>query len=569
MVQLNTRQLSTTLRGVTVFKERAQLKAVGSIDSLDGNAEYCLQVGGAWAGAERNTLQVSVLKGGDRVRLKAVRFATAMSVDDVREECNNLKAKMVKLVDTIAEVSDRIEFIRYRKDCYHSVLAKVSQAGARMLADEAYDPAKWASVAAMATDGIRALQIELRKVESEKDKLNIEKQILQGSINSQSGGYIRRSKEVAEVVVTIEGGETLETLELELSYLVRGASWEPVYDLRVNSDDKTVTMSYNALLKQTSTTAWDGVDIELSTATPQFGGDPPALAPWRIGIEHPQPLELSSRSAFGGVGGGGEPPMMMQQMMTNMMPMSSCASAAPAPPPPPRAARTEAATVSTSSTASTFAIPGKHNIPRTGEATKLGIVQHTFDGHFRYSAVPKLSPNTYLKVKCVNDTPYILLPGKSSIFADSQLIGSSTMDLVTPSESFWTFLGVDDSIEVVRSLVHRRTHDTSSFMSGKRSQEEFKYGFVLKSTKPAGSEKVEVVVWDQYPISEDKDIKVEVVEPKQPKTPIPAGQNPPFLTNDLNAIEWFFDVAGDEEVKFDFAFTIETAAGDAIDGPEF
>lgn len=568
MVQLNTRQLATTLRGVTVFKERAQLKAVGSVNGLEGNTEYCLQVGGAWAGAERNTLQVSVLKGGDRVRLKAVRFATATSVDDVREECNNLKDKMVKLMDSLCDVTDRIDFIRYRKDCYHSVLAKVSQAGARMLADEAYDPAKWAAVASMATDGIRALQAELRKTEAERDKLNVEKQILQGSINNQSGGFIRRSKEVAEVVVVIVGDEALETLELELSYLVRGASWEPVYDLRVNSDDKTVTMSYNALLKQTSTTAWDGVDIELSTATPQFGGDPPALAPWRIGIDYPQPLELGMCASFGG-GGGPPPPMMMQQMMTNMIPLSACSSAAPCAPPPPRAARTEAATVSTSSTASTFTIPGKHNIPRTGEATKLGIVQHTFDGHFRYSAVPKLSPNTYLKVKCVNDTPYILLPGKSSIFADSQLIGSSTMDLVTPSESFWTFLGVDDSIEVVRSLVHRKTHDTSSFISGKRSQEEFKYGFVLKSTKPAGSGKVEVVVWDQYPISEDKDIKVEVVEPKPPKAPRPAGQNPPFLTNEFNAIEWFFDVAGNEEVKFDFAFTIETAAGDAVEGPEF
>jgi uncharacterized protein (TIGR02231 family) len=564
MVHANTHPLPTKLVGVTVFKERVQLKAVGAVAGLEGGKEYCLQVGGAWAGAERNTLQVSILQGQDRVRLTAVRFATALSVDDVREECKKLRDDMVALDDSIKVISDRIESIQYRKSCYLSVLTKVAQAGSRKLSEEAYDPSKWAGVAKMAADGIKSLMIELRSTEATKEKLTVEKSSLQVSINNQSGGYIRRSKEVAEVVVSVLGDGALETLELELSYLARGASWEPVYDLRVDSLKKTVTMSYNALLRQSTTAAWNDVTIELSTATPQFGGDPPSLSPWRIGIDHPQVAMLS------GFGGGGSPPMMMQQMMTNMMPMSACSEIECAPPPPPpRAARTEAATVSTSSTASTFTIPGKHTIPCTGETTKLGIVQHTFDGYFRYSAVPKLSPNTYLKVKCTNDTPYLLLPGKSSIFADSQLIGTSTMDLVTPNEAFWTFLGIDDSIEVVRSLVHRKTHDTSSFISGKRAQEEFKYGFILKNTKPAGSDQVEVVVWDQYPISEDKDIKVEVVEPKQPKTPKPAGQNPPFLTNELNAIEWFFDVAGNEEVKFDFAFTVETAAGDEIEGPEF
>ena len=561
--QVEKRQLTTVLRGVTVFKERAQLKAVGSVSNLaGGGTEYCLQVEGAWGGAERNTLQVSVLKGHDRVRLKAVRFATVLTVDDVREECRQLQEKLRALEDSIRDASDRIDCVAYRKGCFHNVLAKVSHAGSRMLREEAYDPARWVAVGSMAAEGIKVLVAEKRKLEAEREVLNKEKTFLQATIHSKSAGFVRRSKEVAEVVVAVVGDEPLDLLELELSYLVRGASWEPVYDLRVNSTDKTVTMSYNAIVKQASPTAWDDVQIELSTATPQFGGDPPVLAPWRIDIERPMPVFDEREFA---------PQMMMQQMMcTNMMP-SSAPMACPPPPAPSRPARTVSAVVSTSSTASTFTIPGKHSIPRSNESTRVAIMQHTFDGHFRYSAVPKLSPNTYLKVKCVNNTPYLLLPGKSSIFADSQLIGTSTMDLVTPNEEFWTFLGVDDSIEVSRTLIHRKTHDTSSFMSGKRTLEEFKYAFTLKSTKPEGEgSRSEVVVWDQFPISEDKDIAVTVVEPKPfKKESIRPGQNPPFLTNDLHAIEWFFDVAGGQVHNFDFTFTVETPAGDCIEGPQF
>ena len=42
---------------------------------------------------------------------------------------------------------------------------------------------------------------------------------------------------------------------------------------------------------------------------------------------------------------------------------------------------------------------------------------------FRYSGVPKLDPNVYLKVKAVNTSEFPLLAGPSNIFADEQLIG--------------------------------------------------------------------------------------------------------------------------------------------------
>ena len=183
-------------------------------------------------------------------------------------------------------------------------------------------------------------------------------------------------------------------------------------------------------------------------------------------------------------------------------------------------ARVETASVTVSTTAMTFTIPGRHTVGNGGESVKVAVAHLPLKGEFEYVCVPKMSSSTYLQVRCTNNSPFSLLPGKSNVFSDNQLIGTAAMDLVSPGEEFWAHLGIDDSMEVVRTEVHVKEMDSSSFMSGKRTTVEFRYCYSVKNTRAASTGDVQtstntrLLVRDQYPLSEDKDCVVGVVEPK-------------------------------------------------------
>ena len=75
--------------------------------------------------------------------------------------------------------------------------------------------------------------------------------------------------------------------ELEVSYLVKKASWTPLYDLQVNTSENKLNLTYIAEIKQNTGEDWDNVPITLSTAKPGLGTLPPQLEPWHIDVEEP------------------------------------------------------------------------------------------------------------------------------------------------------------------------------------------------------------------------------------------------------------------------------------------
>ena len=57
---------------------------------------------------------------------------------------------------------------------------------------------------------------------------------------------------------------------LRLTYLVRGASWHPAYDVRVAPDLTGVTVGLVAELAQSTDEDWEDAEILLSTSRPSL-----------------------------------------------------------------------------------------------------------------------------------------------------------------------------------------------------------------------------------------------------------------------------------------------------------
>ena len=535
----------SVLQQVTVFKDRAQIFRYASATVEAGEVALVFS-DGLWSDADRATLQVNVKKGNDACVLRGVQFKTLVETEDVRPMRRQADAEFDQVQLKIAAVQGTINGVEHHLSCLEAVRRRVLSECESVK----WDPKEIIALNQFLTNGKEEETRKLRAFQKEIADLRTELSMIEVKRRSLTGDIRRTSKEVAEVQVLCS--RKVEP-HLVLTYIVRNASWTPLYDLRVNAKGATMSVAYMAQVQQCTGENWNDVRVELSTANPQAGGDPPETHVWRVSLSPPPSLYTSNSRGGFPPGGGGHPAMMSQQMFcTNMI------HAAVPPPPPVTQARVETAAVATSTTSSTFTISGLHSIKANNEPTKVPIMSHTFDVHLRYSTVPKLDSHSYLKVKAVNSTDFVLLPGKCNVFADNQFVGNSQMNLVNVNEEFWTFVGVDDAVSCSRALVSCKTAEKGSMLTGRRTRVEYSYQFKCKNTK---SSPVEVVVWDQYPISEDKKIVVVVQTPEKG-----AANGPRFETNDLNAIEWFYNLEGGVEIVYDYVFYVEYPVDETVTG---
>eukprot|EP01079_Euglenida_sp_SAG-EU17-18_P001912 gene1912-468_t len=157
-------------------------------------------------------------------------------------------------------------------------------------------------------DQRKDLQATLKKLQHEKAALG-------------RGGHSQPSKHNVHVLLqALEKGQT----QLNLVYMVTAgtASWSAMYDLRVNSGARQVSVEYHAKVMQSSGEDWKDVVLELSTAKPMLGGKQPELTPWRLSVAAPRvqrELMPRMRNQLAPMAQAFEPPQMAQQMFTTNM----------------------------------------------------------------------------------------------------------------------------------------------------------------------------------------------------------------------------------------------------------
>lgn len=90
-------------------------------------------------------------------------------------------------------------------------------------------------------------------------------------------------KEEKRVVVTLNASKA-GSVTLEISYLTYNASWQPIYEARVTSSEKSLQLVYSGYVKQSSSEDWNNIDLTLSTARPSRNSSTPKLNRWTVDV---------------------------------------------------------------------------------------------------------------------------------------------------------------------------------------------------------------------------------------------------------------------------------------------
>jgi len=286
------------------------------------------------------------------------------------------------------------------------------------------------------------------------------------------------------------------SLDLAVSFLVRGASWQPIYEARADFEKSIVEFVSYGIVRQTTGEEWPDVEITLSTAKPAIGGRMPYVAPWFLRPYQLRPMP-NERADIG-------------HQKVAFFEADKVLEGVPTP-------EVEYAKVEERGIAVVYKLPRKVTVKSDGSEHKLPISSQILQAKFEYSTYPRATPYAYLGSRVTNAKDLQLLAGKVNIFLEGNFVGTSSIDNIGPGEEFDLYLGVDENVKVKREQLEKKVDDVLiAGISASNRRTTFKYKTTIENYK---NKKIKVIFFEAMPVSENEKIKVKVfdvsLEPKE------------------------------------------------------
>jgi uncharacterized protein (TIGR02231 family) len=274
------------------------------------------------------------------------------------------------------------------------------------------------------------------------------------------------------------------TNEVVISYTVPNAGWVPGYDIRVDELSKPAGLYYKANIYQNSGVTWENVRLSLSTGDPQEGVQAPVMMPWYLEFFTPPVMKTAYNRALGA-------PMAADAELKTIDGVQV------------QSGMSEYVTVDNAGISTTFDIDLPYTIPNDGKQHMVAIKKYELVASYRYYAAPKLDKDVFLQAQVTNWEDLNLIPGKSSIFFEGTYVGEGYIDVRNTTDTLTFSLGRDKKI-VVKREQDKKLRSVKSI--GSNIKESFAYTINVRNTR---KDNIDLVLQDQLPVSNDKDIMVE------------------------------------------------------------
>lgn len=344
-----------------------------------------------------------------------------------------------------------------------------------------------------------------------------------------------------EAKVFVAAASSLEA-ELTIRYQVPQASWTPYYDARLVTGGRDAAPKLNlvrrASVQQRSGEDWVDVAIQLSTTRPGSGTAAPELAPMSVDFEPefvppPAPPQAAMPAPGGAVRALRAP--ASAKMADNAAALMSEDRE--------EAARERTATVDAAAFQVLFGVPGKLTVLGNGEQKRVQLDQANLDPALVVRTVPRIDARAFLyaKLQTPRTTPY--LPGQVSLFRDGTFVGNGRLKALTPGEEFELGFGVDDAVRVRHAVVDDKRAEGGIITSSKSDTRNYRIAVKNQHARP-----IQLSILDQIPVSQNQDIKVELVTKTQPTRR--------DLEDKRGVLAWDGEVKADEERVLEFGYKV-------------
>ncbi|PZV16288.1 MAG: hypothetical protein DCF22_05685 [Leptolyngbya sp.] len=526
--------VDTTIAVVTVYTDQALVTRRGTV-SLTGQ-ERSLTLTNLPITLQPESVRVKGT-GTVAVRLLGVQMERIYATEPIGDRVAQLTEQIQQLEDQRRTLQDGLAALELRRNFIQSLSEKSVDRFSRGLAEQRVNLAQTAELLEFVGQQHSDLAGAIAQQNQALRELNKHLSAIQQQLQQIKTPRPKESYSVMVSILPDGAGE----FDLEVSYTVDRASWQPLYDLRVDTQTKLLQLDYLAEVTQNTGEDWTEVALILSTAKPGLGTLPPKLNPWYVDAPLPPPMPAAA-------------PMMMQRARAKSASVSSdgmafdeadfsdyLEDAVVGSAPPAYAATVVAATTSSDGGIVTFQIDGNNNIPGDRSPHKITIFSHSYPCEMEYIAIPKLVSFAYLQAVVTNPgTGATLLPGQANIFRDEMFVGTTPLENVAPGQEFKLNLGIDEGLKLERDLVDRKVD--KRFMQDKRL---ITYAYRVLVTNLRDQEATLQLI-EQLPVSRNERIKIRLTR-----------SSPSIELGELGKLEWRLPLQPKATQEVTYQFTVE------------
>ncbi len=484
-----------------------------------------------------NSLQISC---PENVSLLSQQFSVYYPVAVVKPVAVNALAN--KIQDSIKKANKEISILQNKIAIEQTTLAKTDKLIESTIATSANKTNLTAEV-------LKLIEFNNAKIEKNKNAIfNFEQDIeliqekLEG-LNTRLSLANNKNVEKPDVVEKPFGRIIMQVVcrneqqaDLSMSYYTNNAGWQPIYDIRVNSKTNAIKLVYKASVIQNTGIDWVKTKLTLSTGTPNFTTTAPLFNLWYLQYYVPQLYGSLNEVVVTGYGQN-----RMQSFSDNDFKKEVAGSVSSV-----NAQQINPSTLDQYTTLkqgllnTSFEIDLPYDIESNGQAHSINIKEAEIQSNLKNYAVPKLDADAYLVAEITNWQNLDLIPGNANIIMDDTYIGKSFIDPNSTADTLNLSLGKDKRVAVKRTLVKDATTTKTSNANTKQT---FTYELVVKNNK---TKEINVILKDQYPLSNVKEIEVELTD-----------DDGAAINTEVGVLTWKVTLKPGESIKKRFSYTVK------------
>jgi uncharacterized protein (TIGR02231 family) len=496
------RVLQSRVTKVTVYSDRARVTRRATVDLTTAPTVFAFRRLPGWV--DDGSVRVSS-SAGRIVDVRVERNFLARATDRTWQRA---RARHQALTDRLAALADELGVLEAQKKQIEGIkafsLEKINRDA--VLGD--IKVKSYAEVLAFISDSLRATAKARRAALQKREEITPEHQASQRRLDE-----LRSLMKLEEttVLVTLQGGRA-GAATVELTYMIPGATWEPMHELRVStSDAKTAEVISFAVVTQTSGEDWRDARLSFSTQSSVQSVRIPELEALTLGDTTTATRILTSKTSsfnraqrafkrqsklwnkvHGRASGRENFDQVFQSKIKYLQVVQS------------KTVRIFESLQKRGTTAH-FRASAAPSVRGDGHPVRMLIGRSTLRTRQKIVAVPEQSLNAARTLAMTNSTGQPFLPGKVALYQDGAFLGMTDVDFIAQGERFSLFLSVADHIKLSRRLDKKH----SALVRKKRNT--MRVAFIV-TVENLSSEATALALADRIPVSENKEIRIDRVK---------------------------------------------------------
>lgn len=510
------KQISAKLTEATVYLRGAALTHTASATLKSGSQEVIID--GLSPNIEINSLKVKA----NGVLISATEFAQDYLTP--REQAAHIK----KLQDSLDLYQEQLKEVQNELTVHKQLLKLVTDGTQNNMSQKdgtvaiADINANMELYRTKAAELQKSIDKDNKRIEDLKETVNrLRSQIEQDETeNSQLNGMLRLSVSVPESVNTT----------FTVTYFTNQAGWVPCYDINIPSMDKSITLQSKAKVKQVTGLDWNNVKLTLSNATPNRSTTAPVFKTWFLSFQRPQTIIDGMRVRSNSVS-------YATQEEKVAATSNSLSYKWEAPITMDNFVEVEEQDIHV-----TYSIAVPYDIPGNGKEKLIDLKSYDIKADFKYYSVPKLSDETFLIATLSDYEKYNLLPGEATVTFNNTFVGRTRLRPNDTESQLSLTLTTDPRVTVKRE---KQRDFCSTKHIGNSTTVTQSYLITVKNNQTKAAK---LTLKEQYPISNDKDIEVKLVEVKPEAT---------YNKNDIGVVTWELELKAGETRTFVVTYSVK------------